>query len=59
LLAIVFFAAFHEFVRAMKQRWQEKRQRDIPDGEVPLTDVHAEEGTLHTECLLPHSKTFL
>jgi hypothetical protein len=44
--ACVFFASFHEFVKILKGEWRRRRRYngisgDSPDGEMPLTDVHA------------------
>jgi len=43
VFTIVFFAAFHEFVKMAKERYRESRQHsDSTDGEMPLIDMHAQ-----------------
>lgn len=50
LFMIVFFAAFHEFVTIVKEKVKQRLSRVYQpaniDGEVPLTDLHEQEGTM-------------
>ena len=52
LFTVVFFASFHEFVTVVKgrvkQRWGEDHTHYSleNDGEVPLTELHVQEGTI-------------
>ena len=39
---VVFFCAFHEFVRVKKDKHGQSQSDDVTDGEVPLIDMHAE-----------------